>query len=195
MSHYPFSPKRLDQFREYLVLEHAFLPHEIVQINNLWDEHSSLDAELEGNDEKEDITIRKSSVLPISPHSEHNWIFQRLTDLAHKCNQHSYHFDLMGFYEPLQLAEYQEGDFFDWHLDFGIGSTSTRKLSITVQLSDPTTYDGGRLQFRINDKTIDASDKPGTAIIFPSFIMHRVSPITRGKRRSLVGWVTGNHYR
>ena len=196
MKPHSFPLNRLDNFTEFLSIDHSFIVHEINQIQDYWNDEKAKVAELEGNEESTlDDTIRKSKVLPIIPSSDTKWIFQRLTDLATNCNNHSYHFDLSGFHEPLQLAEYNEEDFFDWHLDFGVGQSSTRKLSISIQLSDSDSYEGGNLQFRINNKVIDAPRAKGTAIIFPSFIMHRVTPITKGSRKSLVGWVSGNHYK
>lgn len=195
MDSFSFQLKRLDNFTEFLVINNAFLPHEITMINNIWNEQKSNNAELEGDPlNNTDENIRKSSIVGVLPEDNTKWIFQRLEDLCNQCNNHSYHFNLSGFHEPLQLAKYQEGDFFDWHLDFGIGQSSTRKLSISVQLSDPKDYNGGVLQFQINNKIIDATKDLGTAIIFPSFIMHRVCPIVSGYRKSLVGWVSGDHY-
>ena len=191
-----FNLRRLDNFSEFLTLENSFLPHEIENINQHWKNEISSKAQLEGNkDEPENDEIRKSHVISFVPEPKNSWIYQRLTQISHQCNNHSYNFDLAGFHEPLQLAQYDHEDFFDWHLDFGIGDSSTRKLSISIQLSDPDSYEGGDLQFRINNKEIDAPRAQGTAIIFPSFIMHRVTPIVSGFRRSLVGWVSGNHYR
>ena len=126
---------------------------------------------------------------------ENNWIYQKFAQLAISCNNERYWFDLLGFHQELQLTQYIQGDFFDWHLDFGAGEISARKLSMTVQLTDPETYEGGDLQFMINKEVINAPKEKGTIIIFPSFIMHRVTPITRGMRQSIVGWVSGPPYR
>lgn len=99
------------------------------------------------------------------------------------------------FHEELQLAKYSDRGFFDWHLDFGAGEISARKLSMTIQLSDPNDYEGGDLRFMINKEIVNAPKEKGTIIIFPSFIMHRVTPITKGTRQSIVGWVSGPPYR
>ena len=152
-------------------------------------------ASLSDGGERHEEQLRKSSVMAVTPSQKTQWIFDRMTMIALQCNNERYGFSLNGFYEPLQLAEYVEGDFFDWHLDFGVGENSNRKLSISVQLSDPSAYEGGTLQFMINNKTIDAPREQGTIIIFPSFIMHRVTPVTKGTRRSIVAWVSGPPYR
>ncbi len=190
---YPFKLQSLPNFIEYLIAEAALLPFEIAQINEKWDEQLSSPAELEGHVTK-DEGLRKSSVIPIYPGEDMDWLFERMANFTTQVNQY-YHFDLNGFYEPLQLAQYGVGDFFDWHLDFGSGGSSNRKLSLSIQLSDPDTYEGGDLEFRINNNIVKAPRKAGTAIIFPSFIMHRVNKITKGNRRSIVGWVSGPPYR
>ena len=93
--------------------------------------------------------------------------------------------------EPLQLAEYsaESSGEYDWHLDIGPGVSSKRKLSISVQLSAPEDYDGGDLELW---GSRSCSRKQGTLIAFPSYLLHRVSPVTRGVRRSLVAWAIGH---
>jgi PKHD-type hydroxylase len=69
-------------------------------------------------------------------------------------------------------------------------------LSISVQLSDPSEYEGGDLQFSLyGDRTVIAEKEQGTMVIFPSYMRHRVTPVTRGTRRSLVTWITGPPFR
>ncbi|WGH76784.1 2OG-Fe(II) oxygenase [Tenacibaculum tangerinum] len=92
-----------------------------------------------------DDELRKSTVVFIENTQENEWIYNRLAGLAIQCNNERYGFDLLGFHNNLQLASYAEGDFFDWHLDFGAGEISDRKLSISMQLSDSDNYEGGDL--------------------------------------------------
>jgi predicted 2-oxoglutarate/Fe(II)-dependent dioxygenase YbiX len=91
--------------------------------------------------------------------------------------------------EPLQLAEYAVGDGYDWHLDIGPGTADLRKLSASVQLSDPAEYDGGDLEIW---GTGGVDRARGTIIAFPSYIPHRVTAVTRGVRRALVAWAAGD---
>lgn len=193
MTSYPFVLQPLPEFAEFLCSEGAMLPHEINQINQFWDDRLSAEAELEGGVLK-NKELRKSSVIGINAGEQKDWIFDRMHSVIQEANRY-YHFDLSGFYEPLQLAQYAVGDFFDWHLDFGAGASSNRKLSLSVQLSDPDSYEGGDLEFRINNTVVKAPRTQGMMIIFPSFIMHRVTEITKGTRRSIVGWVSGPAYR
>lgn len=193
---YPFALPQRPHFVEYVSYEGLFLPHEIERINGLWKEEESDKAMIAGAaGQGYDDTLRQSSVMFLSAAPEHEWIYQKLAMLAGQCNYERYAFDILGFQQALQLAEYGEGDFFEWHMDFGAGAISHRKLSLTVQLSDPDSYEGGDLQFMINHKVVDAPRTKGTVVIFPSFVPHRVTPITKGVRRSIVGWVSGVPYR
>ncbi len=190
---YSFPPVPLPNFTEFLTAEGAFTPEEVDKINQLWSGDKSHAAELEGKELQVD-NLRKSTLVPIHPNEDNRWIFDKMSAIIGQSNQY-YQFDLNGFYEPLQIAEYSVGDFFDWHLDFGVGHSSTRKLSMTIQLSDPESYEGGDLEFHINQNEVKAPRSIGTVIVFPSFIRHRVTPITKGTRRSIVGWVSGPPYR
>ena len=75
-------------------------------------------------------------------------------------------------------------------MDVGANS-STRKLSVSIQLTDPEEYEGGELNFFINKDVIEAPKTKGTVIIFPSFFMHKVKMVTKGVRKSLVIWIHG----
>ncbi|TDQ23831.1 2OG-Fe(II) oxygenase [Tenacibaculum caenipelagi] len=191
---YPFGLPLKNNFAEFVYYNGLFLPHETERILNLWDDNQKIKATLSGADTYDD-ELRKSAVMFIENNPENEWIYNRLAGLAMQCNNERYWFDLLGFHNNLQLASYTEGDFFDWHLDFGAGEISDRKLSISMQLSDPDEYEGGDLQFMLNQKIVSAPREKGTIIVFPSFMMHRVTPITKGVRKSIVGWVAGPPYR
>lgn len=193
---YPFPLPQRPHFAEYVCYEGMFLPHELDRINAAWKEEESDKATVAGSSGQDyDDTLRQSSVLFLRPDPQHEWIYQKLGMIAGQSNFERFGFDLLGFYQALQLAEYGPGDFFEWHMDFGAGPISHRKLSLTVQLSDPDSYEGGDLQFMINHKVTDAPRTRGTVIVFPSFVPHRVTPVTRGVRRSIVGWISGAPYR
>ena len=87
--------------------------------------------------------------------------------------------------EPLQLATYEEGDFYDWHLDSP--PEGPRILSLTLQLSHKSEYEGGDLEFKEYTLNAEAYEK-GSITMFDSSHKHRISPIVRGVRHSLVGW-------
>jgi len=118
-------------------------------------------------------------------------LVERMRDMMLVVNRRHFQFDVLGLLdrlEPLQLAEYGVGDKYDDHLDIGPGAAARRKLSASVQLSDPGEYDGGDLHVWGTGRVERAR---GTAIVFPSYLVHRVEPVTRGVRLSLVAWAVG----
>ena len=134
---------------------------------------------------------RKSQIAWIPWNQDTDWIFQRLYEHAINVNNKYYQFDLSGFYEQIQFTEYTSPDgHYTWHTDGGSGSFSTCKLSIVVQLSDPKKYEGGELQL-FTDDVQSITKKQGAVTFFPSYSAHRVTPITKGKRYTLVIWVAG----
>lgn len=136
---------------------------------------------------------RVSRIAWLTPTPATEWLFHRLAALFYEVNRH-YGLELAGFVDALQYTVYGADQHFDWHVDLGPGSTSARKLSMSVQLSDPDEYAGGALEF-INVSTHPEAVRHGTAIIFPSYLAHRVTPVTRGVRRSLVAWAYGPTFR
>lgn len=189
----PFEPPLLPEFCEFMVFD-GFLPHEAVQIRNLWDDQKQERATLSG-EEQYNRELRDSSVMFLDPTDKTHWIYERIGTLACSSNAQRYRFDLNGFLQPLQLTSYGTGEFFDWHMDFNAGEISHRKLSVTVQLSDEDAYEGGDLEFMINNRTESAPRRIGTVVVFPSFIHHRVTKVTSGTRNSVVGWLSGPPYR
>jgi PKHD-type hydroxylase len=176
------------------MIEGGLLKHEIAMIKGAWKDEQARIAEISSS-EKYDQSLRKSQVMGLPDTPSNMWIYNRLLDIAKAYNQNCFGFDITGFGEALQIARYTEGDFFGWHLDFGAGEISHRKISLTVQLSDPDNYEGGDLQFMENNKIVSAPRSLGTIVIFPSFMLHRVTEITSGTRESIVGWVAGPPYR
>jgi PKHD-type hydroxylase len=127
---------------------------------------------------------------------ENKWIYDRVQQIAMMINAMAYHFDLTGFSERIQYSVYHgsEGGHYDWHVDQG-PLAIRRKLSLTLQLSDPSQYQGGDLQFLAGGLTETAPRERGMMIAFPSYGVHRVAPVTVGSRKSLVIWITGPQFR
>ncbi|MEQ9261558.1 MAG: 2OG-Fe(II) oxygenase [Owenweeksia sp.] len=191
---YPFGLPLKHNFSEYVYYENLFNVDEIERVLAYWDTSKSIDATVSG-EEQYKADLRKSSVMFLEAGDDEEWLYQKLMQLALVSNSERFWFDLSGFFQELQLTQYTEGHFFDWHMDFGAGEISHRKLSMTVQLSDPGEYEGGDLEFMINQKVVSAPRSKGTVIVFPSFILHRVTPVTKGVRQSIVGWASGTPFR
>ena len=152
-----------------------------------------------GQDKGEGLDARSSSVKWIPFTDETKWIYDKIGAMAVEANNDIYHFDLHSMPEHIQYTEYYDANkgHYDWHMDIGsTGAMPYRKLSVTVQLSDPGDYDGGDLQFLTGGQyPITAPKGRGNVVIFPSFLLHRVTPVTRGTRTSFVLWLGGGHYK
>jgi PKHD-type hydroxylase len=144
-----------------------------------------------------DGAFRGARVGWLHPGPDTRPIFDRLSEAVEQVNAASFGFDLFGFAEPVQYTVYEAPSVgYDWHLDM-IGSAAglQRKLSLTVQLSDGADYDGGDLELRDGARVVQAPRGAGTVVAFPGWALHRVTPVTRGVRRSLVAWVGGPGFR
>jgi PKHD-type hydroxylase len=122
----------------------------------------------------------------------------QMMHLVAEANRGGFGFDLTDFGESAQIARYgaaREGHF-GWHSDIGAGVwAARRKLTIVVQLSEPQDYDGGALEIWPDAGVQTAPRARGLATIFPSFQLHRVTPVTRGTRWSLTLWSHGPAFR
>jgi PKHD-type hydroxylase len=144
-----------------------------------------------------DKDYRDSRIQWIPNNKEWKWLYDKIGTYAYRANEAMWHFDISFMNEQIQFTEYDESyaGKYDWHVDFGGGSSSMRKISIVIQLSDPADYEGGDLQFYTNKVITDAPKEKGTVICFPSYFLHRVTSVKKGKRRSLVLWVSGAPFR
>lgn len=143
----------------------------------------------------EDKNVRRSKVTWLNNNSESEWVFKRLGEITAKLNAQYYHFDLTGFGELLQLTHYDQSEngMYGWHQDYGINIS--RKLSVVLQLSDPGDYEGGNLQVMTSGTPTNVRKQRGLVAVFPSYVLHQVTPVTQGSRQSLVAWISGSPFR
>lgn len=142
--------------------------------------------------------IRRARITWLDEAGSADWVFRRILDTVAEVNREHFGFDLTEFAERMQVAWYdgRSGGHFDWHSDIGDGQLAARrKLTVVVQLSDPGDYSGGLLQTNGDGHVIDAGRARGSATVFPSFVLHRVTPVTAGARYSLTTWVHGPAFR
>ena len=139
---------------------------------------------------------RRSFVSWIGANSETEWIYRKITDTVKQNNKQFWNFDLEKI-ERLQFTHYlslEEGTYhahvdpMSWELPHN------RKLSMSLQLSDPKDYEGGDLVIHTG-KSETLPKQKGMAIFFPSYTLHEVTPVTKGERYSLVAWVHGPNLR
>jgi len=122
-----------------------------------------------------------------------------LWSFVQEANRNAFGFDVTNVGD-IQYTEYDEADegHYDWHHDINWSQDKAydRKLSITVQLTDGSEYEGGQFEFsEVANPDPGASKKLGTVLVFPSYLKHRVAPVTKGKRISLVGWFEGPRWK
>tara|TARA_R110000751_G_scaffold265798_1_gene364867 strand:- start:815 stop:1318 length:504 start_codon:yes stop_codon:yes gene_type:complete len=138
-----------------------------------------------------DIKKRITSISWI-PFKDMPEMYKDIESTMLKANNNHFGFEGMQLTEPAQFTHYLEGGFYDWHMDNdvqGKHQQPVRKISMTLLLSDPATFEGGELEIMSKGKT--AKLKQGQAIFFASWLQHRVKPVTKGERKSLVMWFGG----
>jgi PKHD-type hydroxylase len=174
----------------------AFSGAECQRITEIAAGAQASDARLVG--QQRDHNLRRAELVWLDDVPGTDWVMDRIIDLVRAANRSCFGFDIDGFDESAQVARYgaeREGHF-DWHSDIGEGRLAARrKLTMVVQLSDPDGYEGGCLQAMPSAHVLEAPRDRGTATLFPSYLLHRVTPVTAGERHSLTIWAHGPGFR
>ena len=189
------------KWKSYIVetTQPIFTPEQCKMIINAGRAEPRNNAEV-GNDKDN----KKTQVNTKTRTSHISWIpFSKMTDMykdidkiMQATNRNHFGFDGMTINEMAQYTEYPEGGFYDWHVDNDVNFTHeppVRKISMTCLLSPENEFEGGDLELMSEGKV--AKIKQGQAIFFASFIRHRVKPVTRGRRQSLVMWFGGTPFK
>jgi PKHD-type hydroxylase len=151
-------------------------------------------AQVGGNLDAEKLSkIRRSQLSWMDKTHDTAWVFDKLGHVASVLNAEFYRFDLSGFGGPLQLTNYDHSEkgMYGWHQDYGGKLSPSRKLSMVLQLTDPSQYEGGSLQILTSGEPQNVKKQRGLIAMFPSYVLHQVTPVTSGSRQSLVAWVSG----
>jgi PKHD-type hydroxylase len=175
--------------------EDIFTNEELNLIEKIVSDSDLSDGKIDGD--LIDASIRDSKIKFIDSSTQENrWVFERFAGLVNNANERFFKFDLNRL-ESLQYTVYNEGQYYKEHMDMGYrnSNNAVRKLSFTMQLSDPSEYEGGELVIRHGSEPDIARKNRGAITFFPSYIMHEVTPVTRGTRKSIVGWVTGPRWK
>ena len=140
---------------------------------------------------------RKSKIIWLNE----NWIYKELLKYISLANKNAGYNFVLKEAEPIQYTRYDSDNYYHWHIDQTLESDKpdSRKMSICINLTDPNEFEGGDFWVSkphvVADKTekirLDFMRKRGSAVVFPSFVFHRVAPVTKGTRHSLVCWVRG----
>jgi len=158
--------------------------------------------EFDEKSQKFDYKMRQTDVSFIT--DKDNMMNELVWGFIREANQVFFHYNL-DYFQAIQFARYQNGGHYDWHQDAS-GNTElgpeSRKLSLTMSLTDHTTYDGGYLEFYNGNKPYDHEEHnvakdvkdQGSVIVFDSRDWHRVTPVTKGVRYSIVCWTVGPNF-
>jgi PKHD-type hydroxylase len=189
---YPIPPREIPN-TETIAYWENFLSKEDIDLILSQPEWDNLSHGIAGGRFEPEIRLSNVAFLSRKPEIDHIW--EKFANVTARVNSEFFHFDLEGFYEPMQLAIYDSSDkgHYDWHIDAVVNSNlAPRKLSIAMLLSDTSEFEGGEFQVKTNtDIAKTLQTKQGRAWFFPSYTLHRVAPVTKGIRRSLVLWVGG----
>lgn len=188
-------PFQLDGVENWAYTNNVFSKQECEEIIRLGNELTLTSGGIEKSELHGDLNIRNSKVAFFNPSPETHWIFSRLADHVFNLNSQYFNFELHGMFEGLQFTKYEAPDgHYVSHIDKCL-NTIVRKISVTVQLSDPSEYVGGELNLFYGYKPVAGPKEQGTMIAFPSYALHQVMPVTEGTRYSLVCWVSGPSFR
>ena len=141
-------------------------------------------------------TKTRTSHISWIPFAKMQEMYKVIENIMLKTNSNHFGFDGMRLTEPAQYTEYPTGGFYDWHIDSDVNCANEppiRKISMTCLLSPESEFEGGGLELMSDGKIV--KPKQGQAIFFASYIRHRVIPISKGIRKSLVMWFGGPSFR
>lgn len=183
---------------DYYWFDEGFTREELYRVSNQVESLPFVVASTQGGLTQD----RVSNIKWIPQTNEWMWLYEKLMELASHANNEMWNFDIHTAPELIQYTEYYENNQgkYDWHQDIGRDDLSIRKISITVQLSDTYEYEGGDLCFwqggsSLDKNVITAPRGAGNVVVFPSYMVHSVKPVTKGTRRSFVLWLGGGHYK
>ena len=208
-------PKQCPYLDRVATLPNVFTPDECAQIINTalndWEQRESMIQRDEGGkieqNFKEDFDYRNTTLF--IPKGPDEWLFNKILGAIMSFNnsESGYNFDVRGLAEPPNVMRYRAPDLdpnnkpgkYDWHMDVGPGPVpSMRKISYSILLN-PGEYEGGELCFHIGRNTDPYPGQTeaaamGSIVIFPSYMVHRVLPMTKGTRYAIVGWAHGSSF-
>jgi PKHD-type hydroxylase len=178
----------------YYYFTDAFTTEQLGRIKEIGNSYPMKVAEVGGEDSQVS-DYRKSEISWIPENEDNMWLYDKIAHYAIIANQEMWNFDIWGYHDALQFTNYYgDGGHYDWHADLGPG-ISNRKLSVVLQLSEGDSYEGGELQMNTGGGITSVPKQYGLLCFFPSFVLHRVTPLTSGTRTSLVTWLCGANLR
>jgi PKHD-type hydroxylase len=151
-------------------------------------------AEVRTENSPVDLDYRRTDVMFLHDMEVFSELYNKVFDTVLSVNTTHFRYSL-NYAEVLQYSVYKGSDlgYYDIHCDTQLRNTSgfNRKISFSILLNDPSEFEGGDLLFHASREPYCAEMKKGDMVLFPSFLPHSVSPVTKGVRKTLVGWICG----
>jgi len=185
--------ENIDQ-TEYYWFDKGFNETELEWVNNLVSLYPIDNSYIIGSN-NEEPKVRESLLRWLDYDDNSSWLYDKLHDCVIEANDTTWNFNLSYINDSIQYTQYFTGHHYDWHVDIGPSPINHRKISVVVQLTKSEQYEGGDVEIWTGGKFKTLPRIRGSVILFPSFLLHRVTPITKGIRNSLVLWVGGNSYK
>jgi len=173
-----------------------FTPEQCKMIIDAGHQCKPEDAKVGGGESGKYDTKKRVTTISWIPFKKLPQMYKKVENQLSMVNLNHFGFENVQITEPAQFTEYPKGGFYDWHMDLDVNGQHeppVRKISMTCLLSDPSTFTGGELEFMEKNKIPNL--KQGQAIFFASFLRHRVAPVKKGVRRSLVMWFGGQPFK
>jgi len=162
--------------------------------NDLYPTNASIGGSRETS--KIDRSVRSADIYVVDNNTENKWIYEKVAKIVSVINTIHFDYEISGITHGIQLIHYKSSaevpGHYDWHIDAGNGDVACRKISLTVQLSDPNDYEGCELIINNHVTEVIGKKEQGTVSLFPSYMPHVVTPITKGERYALVIWIHGS---
>ena len=190
---------RMPRWQSYVATttEPIFTPEQCKMIIDAGHNQTPEQAKVGGGEQGEYNTKKRVTTISWIPFDKLPQMYKTIENQLSIVNLNHFMFDTVNITEPAQFTEYPKGGFYDWHMDLNAfgqnGQNPIRKISMTCLLSNENEFEGGGLELMSEGKF--ARPKQGHAIFFASFIRHRVVPVTKGTRRSLVMWFGGTPFK
>jgi PKHD-type hydroxylase len=195
---FSIEPKKKFETTSVAYWENFLTEEDINKILNLPEWNNLKEGQI-GN-EMVNTSIRDSKINWLSLNQDTLEIYQKISNTISFVNSRFFNFDLSGLYEQIQLGLYDSKDkgHYDWHIDCGYEDyiNVPRKLSMALLLNSTEDFEGGEFQVKVDsDVSKNLELKKGRAWFFPSWVLHRVAPVTKGVRKSLVVWAGGPSFK
>jgi PKHD-type hydroxylase len=188
---------RMPRWQSYVATttDPIFTPKQCQMIVNAGHQQKPEEAKVGGGKDGKYDTKKRVTTISWIPFSQLPEMYKTIENQLSIVNLNHFGFDGVRLTEPAQFTEYPKGGFYDWHMDLNAfgqdGQNPIRKISMTLLLSDPKDFTGGDLLFGELGDNKPTPLKQGQAIFFASFLRHKVAPVKKGIRRSMVMWFGG----